>query len=124
MTKKQKTIPETLWQTCDKLSCSVEPSEYKYDLLGLIFLKFTINKFEQCKSELIAEVDKTSFVHIIREHLDNSKISISIREVDLYGRAFKKIIKKIESICLEIKFLSKLQTLLLGKMFKVVVNEE
>ncbi|MCK0131467.1 type I restriction-modification system subunit M [Flavobacteriaceae bacterium F08102] len=50
-----KSIEETLWQSCDKLRGSVEPSEYKHVVLGLIFLKFTSDKFEQRRKELIAE---------------------------------------------------------------------
>lgn len=50
---KEKSIEETLWQSCDKLRGSVEPAEYKHVVLGLIFLKFASDKFEQRKKELI-----------------------------------------------------------------------
>lgn len=53
--KKEKSIEETLWQACDKLRGAVEPSEYKHVVLGLIFLKFTSDKFEARRKELIAE---------------------------------------------------------------------
>ncbi len=53
--EKTKSIEETLWQSCDKLRGSVEPSEYKHVVLGLIFLKFTSDKFEQRRQKLIAE---------------------------------------------------------------------
>ncbi|EKB50098.1 type I restriction-modification system subunit M [Cecembia lonarensis] len=52
---KEKAIEETLWQSCDKLRGSVEPAEYKHVVLGLIFLKFASDKFEQRRKELIAE---------------------------------------------------------------------
>lgn len=52
---KEKSIEETLWQACDKLRGSVESSEYKHVVLGLIFLKFASDKFEERKEELIAE---------------------------------------------------------------------
>jgi type I restriction enzyme M protein len=52
---KEKAIEETLWQSCDKLRGSVEPAEYKHVVLGLIFLKFASDKFEQRRIELIAE---------------------------------------------------------------------
>ena len=58
MAKKQvktKSIEETLWQACDKLRGSVESSEYKHVVLGLIFLKFASDKFEERRKELIAE---------------------------------------------------------------------
>ena len=50
-----KSIEETLWQSCDKLRGSVDPSEYKHVVLGLIFLKFASDKFEERKAELIEE---------------------------------------------------------------------
>jgi len=51
---KEKSIEETLWQSCDKLRGSVESSEYKHVVLGLIFLKFASDKFEERKEEIIA----------------------------------------------------------------------
>lgn len=50
-----KSIEETLWQACDKLRGSVEASEYKHVVLGLIFLKFASDKFEERRQELVAE---------------------------------------------------------------------
>ena len=52
---KTKSIEETLWQSCDKLRGSVESSEYKHVVLGLIFLKFASDKFEERREELISE---------------------------------------------------------------------
>jgi type I restriction enzyme M protein len=52
---KEKSIEESLWQSCDKLRGSVESSEYKHVVLGLIFLKFASDKFEERREEIIAE---------------------------------------------------------------------
>ncbi len=52
---KEKSIEESLWQACDKLRGSVESSEYKHVVLGLIFLKFASDKFEERRAEIIAE---------------------------------------------------------------------
>lgn len=52
---KEKSIEETLWQSCDKLRGSVEPAEYKHVVLGLIFLKFASDKFEERRKELILD---------------------------------------------------------------------
>ena len=49
--KKQKSIEETLWDSANKLRGSVEPSEYKHVVLGLIFLKFASDKFEERRHE-------------------------------------------------------------------------
>lgn len=53
--EKQVSIEETLWNSANKLRGSVEPSEYKHVVLGLIFLKFASDKFEERREELIAE---------------------------------------------------------------------
>jgi type I restriction enzyme M protein len=53
--KKEKSIEETLWDSANKLRGTVESSEYKHVVLGLIFLKFSSDKFEERRKELIAE---------------------------------------------------------------------
>lgn len=53
--KKQKSMEETLWDSANKLRGSVEPGEYKHVVLGLIFLKFVSDKFEERRQELIDE---------------------------------------------------------------------
>lgn len=50
-----KSIEVTLWDAANKLRGSVESSEYKHVVLGLIFLKFSNDKFEQHRAKLIAE---------------------------------------------------------------------
>jgi type I restriction enzyme M protein len=41
-----KSMEETLWDSANKLRGTVESSEYKHVVLGLIFLKFVSDKFE------------------------------------------------------------------------------
>jgi len=52
---KQKSMEETLWDAANKLRGTVESSEYKHVVLGLIFLKFASDKFEERRQELVAE---------------------------------------------------------------------
>ena len=52
---KEKAIEVTLWDAANKLRGSVEPAEYKHVVLGLIFLKFASDKFEEHRAKLIAE---------------------------------------------------------------------
>ena len=52
---KEKAIEVTLWEAANKLRGSVEPAEYKHVVLGLIFLKFASDKFEEHRSKMIAE---------------------------------------------------------------------
>jgi type I restriction enzyme M protein len=53
--KKPKSIEENLWDSANKLRGSVESSEYKHVVLGLIFLKFASDKFEEHRQKLIDE---------------------------------------------------------------------
>ena len=52
---KEKAIEVTLWETANKLRGSVEPAEYKHVVLGLIFLKFASDKFEEHRQKLISK---------------------------------------------------------------------
>lgn len=54
-TKKEKSMEEALWDSANKLRGTVESSEYKHVVLGLIFLKFASDKFENRRQELIDE---------------------------------------------------------------------
>jgi len=62
--KKQKSMEETLWDSANKLRGTVESSEYKHVVLGLIFLKFTSDKFEERKQELIND-GKEKFANMV-----------------------------------------------------------
>ena len=42
---KEKAIEVALWDAANKLRGSVEPSEYKHVVLGVIFLKYFSDKF-------------------------------------------------------------------------------
>lgn len=61
--KKEKSIEETLWDSANKLRGTVESSEYKHVVLGLIFLKFASDKFEERRNELIAD-NKEKFLEM------------------------------------------------------------
>ena len=45
----------TLWQAADKLRGAVDPGEYKHVVLGLIFLKYISDAFEEKHQELLAD---------------------------------------------------------------------
>ena len=63
-TKKTKSFEETLWDSANKLRGSVEPAEYKHVVLSLIFLKFSSDKFEERRQEIIDE-GKEQFVDMV-----------------------------------------------------------
>ncbi len=41
-----------LWQAADKLRSNMDPSEYKYVVLGLIFLKYISDAYEEVKKKI------------------------------------------------------------------------
>ena len=53
--KQEKSMEAILWDSANKLRGTVESSEYKHVVLGLIFLKFASDKFEERRLELISE---------------------------------------------------------------------
>ena len=61
--KKTKSIEETLWDSANKLRGTVESSEYKHVVLGLIFLKFTSDKFQEQRQRLI-DTGKEKFIEM------------------------------------------------------------
>ena len=62
--KNSKSFEETLWDSANKLRGSVEPAEYKHVVLSLIFLKFSSDKFEERRQEIIDE-GKEQFVDMV-----------------------------------------------------------
>ena len=44
-----------IWNAADVLRGSMDASEYKHVVLGLIFLKYISDRFEQRYAELVAE---------------------------------------------------------------------
>jgi type I restriction enzyme M protein len=48
----------TLWLAADKLRNNMDAAEYKHVVLGLIFLKYISDAFEERRAQLMAEVDQ------------------------------------------------------------------
>lgn len=61
---------ETLWKAADKLRGSMDASEYKHVVLGLIFLKYISDKFETKYDELVAEGE--GFEEELDEYLEEN----------------------------------------------------
>ena len=49
---------ETLWQAADKMRGHMDPSEYKHVVLGLIFLKYISDAFEEKMMRLTSELSE------------------------------------------------------------------
>ena len=50
--EKVKTLEESLWETAEQLRGTVEVSQYMYIALGLMFLKFISDRFEERRKEI------------------------------------------------------------------------
>lgn len=58
MAKQQRTksLEQTLWDAADKLRGNQEPSEYKHVVLGLIFLKYISDRFDEQRTIITEEL--------------------------------------------------------------------
>jgi type I restriction enzyme M protein len=48
----------TLWAVADKLRNNLDAAEYKYVVLGLIFLKYISDAFDERHAALLADADQ------------------------------------------------------------------
>lgn len=55
-TKKNKTLEATLWEAADKLRGNLEAAEYKHVVLGLVFLKYVSDAFENRRKAIEASL--------------------------------------------------------------------
>lgn len=62
--KNEKSMEAVLWDACNKLRGSVEPSEYKHVILSLIFLKYANDKFDEQREKMIAEGKQERFLEM------------------------------------------------------------
>ncbi len=60
----EKSMETVLWDACNNLRGSVEPSEYKHVILSLIFLKYANDKFDEQREKMIAEGKQPQFLEI------------------------------------------------------------
>ena len=88
-----KPMEEVLWDSANKLRGTVESSEYKHVVLGLIFLKFASDKFEERRKELVKVVgQKTEEARIkvrklregLRDEIQKDEKDGTISEDDKY----------------------------------------
>lgn len=70
--KSMKTLEQTLWTAADKLRGNQEPSEYKHVVLGLVFLKYVSDRFEEhrtiLKEGLVADgIEESQFASFLED---------------------------------------------------------
>ena len=55
--KKEKSFEDTLWDTAELLRGKVSPTSYKDIALGLLFLKFISNRYDERQAEIEKETE-------------------------------------------------------------------
>ena len=73
-----------LWKAADRLRGNIDPSEYKYVVLGLIFLKYVSDSFYQRKEELEKSISNLKGASFIR---DESSRKYYLEQKDPYKAA-------------------------------------
>lgn len=71
-----KELKDTLWKAADKLRGSMDASQYKDVVLGLVFLKYVTDAFETRRQEIRAELEE--------EGLDEEFILEDLEDIDAY----------------------------------------
>ncbi|WP_308516729.1 class I SAM-dependent DNA methyltransferase [uncultured Varibaculum sp.] len=76
-TKAKKSLERTLWEAADKLRGNQEPSEYKHVVLGLVFLKYVSDRFNERRAELSQELRE--------DGMDEAQIAGFLEDRDEYA---------------------------------------
>ena len=71
-----KELKDTLWKAADKLRGSMDASQYKDVILGLVFLKYVSDSFDQRRDEIRAE--------LLADGWDEDKVGGQLDDVDEY----------------------------------------
>ena len=71
-----KELKDTLWKAADKLRGSMDASQYKDVILGLVFLKYVSDAFDERRQQIRTE--------LVAEGFDESQIAGQVDDVDEY----------------------------------------
>jgi type I restriction enzyme M protein len=71
-----KELKDTLWKAADKLRGSMDASQYKDVILGLVFLKYVSDAFDERRAQISAELEA--------DGMDEDQIAQFIDDVDEY----------------------------------------
>ena len=71
-----KELKDTLWKAADRLRGSMDASQYKDVILGLVFLKYVSDSFDQRREEIKAE--------LLADGWDEAKVGPQLDDIDEY----------------------------------------
>ena len=80
---KQEPIEKQLWKAADKLRKNIDAAEYKHIVMGLIFLKYISDAFEELYNRL--NKDKGEYTYADPEDIDEYK-AMNVFFVPKYAR--------------------------------------
>jgi type I restriction enzyme M protein len=72
-----KELKDTLWKAADKLRGSMDASQYKDVILGLVFLKYVSDAFDERQAQIRAELEATG-------SYDEDQIAQLVNDIDEY----------------------------------------
>ena len=72
-----KELKDTLWKAADKLRGSMDASQYKDVILGLVFLKYVSDAFEERQAQIRAELEATG-------SYDDDQVAQLVNDIDEY----------------------------------------
>lgn len=94
MTEKDINFENKLWKAADKLRKKVEVHEYKYVVLGLVFLRYISFAFEEKQKEIITKTDGEILNRFKYEILEDKDIYLSSGILNVPEKARWDYIKK------------------------------
>ena len=72
---------DNLWKACDKLRNNMDPAEYKYVVLGLVFLKYISDILVQITKELADTIRKNMTIDWYDKESVQAQMRRSIRRL-------------------------------------------
>ena len=57
-TEKEESLEKKMWKAADKLRKNMDAAEYKHIVLGLIFLKYISDAFQELHEKLISQISE------------------------------------------------------------------
>ena len=80
MVNKNNNFKETLWKTAEKLRNQMDAAEYKHIVLGLIFLKYISDSFEEQREKISKNLSDPDSDFFISENLSDYENELEDRD--------------------------------------------
>jgi type I restriction enzyme M protein len=89
-TEQEEPLEKKLWKAADKLRKNMDAAEYKHVALGLIFLKYISDAFEEQYQKLVAQKSEGADPEDKNEYVAETKYFLFLKQLvglTLQGRA-------------------------------------